>query len=143
MTQKTKYLLSKLLFCFALILFIPTLVVFIWQQCINIHLLKDGTAVVATMIRRDGQVAYYDIEYGGDYYVGTVTLSKSAMRRFRVGERVEALVLPGRIKSDKKQTILSHHKAFLRPLPPSQQDICFEKERIDSMYNYSSSIGSK
>ena len=135
MTKETKYTFSKIILFVSLVLFVVTLLFFIWQQIINVELLRNGTPAVATMIHRDGANAYYDIEYDGVYYTGSIQLSKSAMRRFLPGERVEALVLPEKIEYDKEHTFLRHHMVFLRPLPPSQQDITKERERIDSMYN--------
>lgn len=109
----------------------------IWSLHNNYRLNHYGQHTVATVIRKDGGMIEYDVEYEGNYYRNWILLSKSAFRIVQVGERFEGLILPDKLKYDHENGITPRYiKIVLRPLPASFQDIEQEQERIRLMYHY-------
>ena len=125
-----------------LFLVVFTILTLLWGLVYGAHKLynnylfrKNGKRTIATIIWKDIDHTYYDVEYKGKYYTDWVVLTKKAYRKVKVGERFLALVIPEELDKDRESDWLpKHFKIILSPLPSSCQDINGELERIDSIY---------
>lgn len=109
----------------------------VWNRNVIHDLSKNGTIATATIIDKYNSRVYYDIEYDGCYYRGSIRVGKKAFRKIRIGERFYGLVLPEKLKRHRNNGITPQYFGItLEPLPENCQNIDEECSRIDSMYKY-------
>ena len=126
---------TVVMFIAGCLLAVYSAIYFVWARYYDYLLKKEGQEVVATVIRRDGEICYYDIEYESIYYTNYFVLKKSEIRKVKVGERFFALVLPDKLKYHHESGITPKCFRIIRvPLPDYLQDIEKEKARIKKMY---------
>lgn len=99
---------------------------FIWEQYIKVLFKRNGQDAVATIIGIEVGGARYDVKYNGKYYRNWIPLNRKRLRSVKIGERYHARVLPDKLPQ--------YVKIILVPLPPCEQDINGEVNRIIMMY---------
>lgn len=108
---------------------------FIWEQYIKVLFKRYGQDAVATIIGIEAGGARYDVEYDGKYYRNWIPLNRKELRNIKIGERFHARVLPDKLKYHHDNGITPRYvKIILVPLPPCEQDINGEVNRIIMMY---------
>lgn len=139
MKKETKAIVSEVFIYFLLVVYCLLLaysiIYFVWNRYYD-HLLNSaGQEATATIISKDIPFAYYDFEYDGVYYKGKISLTKSAYRRIRIGERFPVLVLPDKLKNYREFGITPRcFKLLLIQQPDYLQDFETEINRIHKMY---------
>ena len=99
---------------------------FIREQYIKVLLKKYGQDAVATIIGIEAGGARYDVKYNGKYYRNWIPLNRKRLRSVKIGERYHARVLPDKLPR--------YVRIILVPLPPCEQDINGEVNRIIMLY---------
>lgn len=101
---------------------------FIWERIyIKVFFKRYGQDAVATIIGiEEAGGARYDVKYNGKYYRNWIPLNRKRLRSVKIGERYHARVLPDKLPR--------YVKIILVPLPPCEQDINGEVNRIIMMY---------
>lgn len=100
---------------------------FIWELYIKVLFKRYGQDAVATIIGiEEAGGARYDVKYNGKYYRNWIPLNRKRLRSVKIGERYHARVLPDKLPR--------YVKIILVPLPPCEQDINGEVNRIIMMY---------
>lgn len=124
---------GALIFCALLLLYAATY--FVWEQYNKVLFKKYGQDAVATIIGIEAGGARYDVEYNGKYYRNWIPLNRKRLRSVKIGERYHARVLPEKLKYHHDNGITPRYvKIILVPLPPCEQDINGEVNRIIMMY---------
>ena len=132
-TIASRFLYGVLLYGALVLLYAATY--FIWEQYIKVLLKKYGQDAVATIIGIEAGGARYDVEYDGKYYRNWIPLNRKELRNIKIGERFHARVLPDKLKYHHDNGITPRYvKIILVPLPPCEQDINGEVNRIIMMY---------
>jgi hypothetical protein len=120
----SRFLYGVLLYCALVLLYAATY--FVWEQYNKVLFKKYGQDAVATIIGIEAGGARYDVKYNGKYYRNWIPLNRKRLRSVKIGERYHARVLPDKLPR--------YVKIILVPLPPCEQDINGEVNRIIMMY---------
>lgn len=121
----SRFLYGTLLYAALVLLYAATC--FIWERIyIKVLLKKYGQDAIATIIGIEAGGARYDVKYNGKYYRNWIPLNRKRLRSVKIGERYHARVLPDKLPR--------YVKIILVPLPPCEQDINGEVNRIIMMY---------
>ena len=120
----SRFLYGVLLYGALVLLYAATY--FIREQYIKVLLKKYGQDAVATIIGIEAGGARYDVKYNGKYYRNWIPLNRKRLRSVKIGERYHARVLPDKLPR--------YVRIILVPLPPCEQDINGEVNRIIMLY---------
>jgi len=121
----SRFLYVTLLYAVLVLLYAATC--FIWERIyIKVLFKRYGQDAVATIIGIEAGGARYDVKYNGKYYRNWIPLNRKRLRSVKIGERYHARVLPDKLPR--------YVKIILVPLPPCEQDINGEVNRIIMMY---------
>ena len=128
--------LIVVLYIIIAIFLIWCLVFFAWNRYNIFRLNRYGQEATATIIQKCDGILTYDVEWEGEYFIGTIVVKKYVFRDVKIGEHFPARVIAGKLHYHHNGGITPKYvKIILRKMPDLYQDYDYELCRIDSMYN--------